>query len=124
MQERRKAIRINARLPVACTAANLESHCWSWDISATGIGLMLNTRVEYGTIMELRIGLPDGQKPIYAEAKVFWQVENPQPAENGQRDFRTGLMFTQLSPEDRDRLIRFIAAFLRGQVPGVQENKA
>ncbi|MCX6997203.1 MAG: PilZ domain-containing protein [Kiritimatiellaeota bacterium] len=123
MQERRRSVRINARLPVAYKAPQVEGHGWSLDISAEGLGLEITTRMEYGVSMELRIGLPDSQKPIEVEAKVFWQVENPQAAEDGSRHFRTGLMFTHVSPEDRNRLDRFILAFLKGLLPGVQRSK-
>ena len=123
MQERRQFVRINARFPVAYKAPQGEGHGWSLDISAEGIGLVIKTRVEYGATMELRIGLPDSQKPLDVEARVLWQVEYPQAVEDGSRNFRTGLMFTHVSPEDRDRLNGFITAFLKGLTPDVQINK-
>ena len=117
MQERRHFVRINARLPVAYKALQEEGQCWSVDLSLEGIGLVLKTQMGYGVPLELRIGLPDGQKPINALAKVFWQMESTPPAGDGGKQYRTGLMLTQMAPEDRDRLNLFIVAFLKGLVP-------
>jgi c-di-GMP-binding flagellar brake protein YcgR len=127
MQERRQFVRIKARLYIAYkgldSAQSVEGHCWSRDISAGGIGLLIKDRVEFGTMMEVRIGLHDNLKPLIANVKVFWQVESPKPAEDGSKCYRTGVIFANLAQDEKNRLDNFIDNFIKGNVKGVQENK-
>ncbi|MFH1239446.1 MAG: PilZ domain-containing protein [bacterium] len=116
MQERRRFVRIKVKLYIGYKAldpSQLEGHCWSRDISIAGIGLIMKDKMEFGTIMELRIGLQDKLKPLVTKAKVFWQVENPLPHEDGGKCYRTGLIFTSLLEEEKNRLDNFIGGFLR-----------
>ncbi len=116
MQERRQFVRIKVKLYIGYKAldpSQLEGHCWSRDISVGGIGLVIKNKVEFGTMMELRIGLHDKLKPLVTKAKVFWQVESPVPDEDGSKCYRTGLIFTSLAEEEKNRLDNFIDAFLR-----------
>lgn len=116
MQERRQFVRIKAKVYVGYKAIDIpqiEGHCWSRDISAGGIGLIMKEPLDFGTMLELRIGLHDKLKPLITKAKIFWQVENPQLGEDREKCYRTGLIFTILSEEDRNRLENFIENFLK-----------
>ncbi len=116
MKERREFVRVQTRLYVAykiLDSSGKEGHCWSRDISVAGIGLFLKEKLDFGTMLELRIGLNDKFKPLISKAKVFWQSEAYELKESKEEYFRTGIIFINLSESDKSRVENFVNANLK-----------
>ena len=116
MKERRKYIRVKARLYVGYKVLNIskmEGHCWSRDISVAGIGVIIKEKLSPATQLELRIGLQDKLKPLIVTARVFWQVENPQAVEEEKESYRTGMIFLDLDEVGKNRIDNFTSNFLK-----------
>ncbi len=80
------------------------------DISKGGLGFCTETAIAVGTKLKLRLDLHEVKGEIHAEAVVMWCDVFP-----GQRQYRVGVRFTQLSPEDRSTLASYIVRRLATQ---------
>ena len=84
MQRRRRHPRHPAEIPVSCvvednahTTRELMGH--TVNVSLSGLSMWLPERVDQGTILHLKLALPEG--PITAKGRVMWQ--DPKQAGDG-----------------------------------------
>lgn len=70
--------RIFARIPVDFSAKfldlteNKEGEAVACDISAKGIGLLANKRLQPRSDLEIWLNFPDGSNPFYTRGRVIW----------------------------------------------------
>ena len=122
--QRRNDFRVKCLIPVevagtiredprsdATTALNAKTV--SNDLSASGISIRLAKRVPEGTLINIKLSLPDNGPPISIPCTVVYadyQSEN-------QVLFRTGIRFLAISAAERARIVRFL---YRTQLQGLR----
>ena len=74
MQDRRIFARFPVSLPLRFleSDANSEGEAQAQDISAKGIGLVIDKELKPQTILELWLRVPDKGEPLYTRAEVVW----------------------------------------------------
>ena len=110
--ERRSFVRIDADVPIKYSlpkGPNTLKNGRMKNLSLGGIGMTLNEKFNPKDSLLLEIGLPDSSAPIIAKGEIAWVKENTaQKDPEGVRHFDVGIEFKELSPKDRDRLLKFI----------------
>ena len=115
LKEKRKTIRLNKRLNVACKVTEEPESYWSVfskDISGDGICLYLPEILPQDAVVDLEIDIP-GEKHIIAHGQVIWVREIQTPSAEGKRQFNAGIKFVKINPEDKDNLVNFIKASIK-----------
>ncbi len=111
--ERRTYRRFPMRLPVeyyrADSSANRTGH--SLDASEGGLQILFPEQMEIGQNLKIRLFFSSdaGLNTIDMAVEVVWI--NTQLAE-GEKHYRSGVRFTQISPENMTKLKEFSASFL------------
>ena len=74
MEDRRVFARINIKLPVRFLdpSTGKEGMADTTDISANGLGLIVNQTVPATTPLEMWLGIPDQHEPLYTRGEVVW----------------------------------------------------
>jgi len=84
MEDRRVFERINIKLPVKFLepASGREGSADTIDISANGLGLIVNERLSALTSLEMWLGIPDQHESLYARGEVVWSEPLPGTGEH------------------------------------------
>jgi c-di-GMP-binding flagellar brake protein YcgR len=109
--QRRDAVRVEVNLPVTVWPDDEDAPptaATSLDLSGGGVRARLEGEWAVGDIVHVRVGLPD-EEPIEAAGQIVRMTED---TETG-RSF--GISFDDMDEPDRERLIRFVFARMRGQ---------
>jgi len=74
MDDRRVFERINIKLPVRFLDpdSGREGSADTTDISANGLGLVINESLPTATPLEMWLGIPDKHEPLYTRGEVVW----------------------------------------------------
>jgi len=107
-RERRNAERLNVSLAVKYCENGKCSNAKSLDISASGIKLLLDEKIEKGTPLKLEIKLPEEKRNIKTRGEVVWTKEISEKDTSGKRVFNTGIKFSDSQPADEKRLFSFV----------------
>ncbi len=111
--QRRQNFRIKCLLPVEVvgsikdrddTTAVVAIRTITYDISASGIALRYPKLIPEGTVLEVKLGLPDSGPPI----KIPCRVVHSQSLSENQTQYRTGITYLALSESERARIVRFV----------------
>jgi c-di-GMP-binding flagellar brake protein YcgR len=104
MEDRRIFGRFPAKLLMRFfnPADNQESSAETSDVSAKGIGLVLNEELRPHTHLEMWLRVPDKGEPLYTRGEVVWSKE----AEAGQ--FKTGIELEKADLMGMSRVLRSI----------------
>ena len=115
MQERRRFIRLTARLEAlfAMLPHGQMRPVQVKDMSASGIRLATDAAVPPGTELQLSVQLPGRERQINALAEVVWSEphETVDKTER-QRGAETGARYREIAPVDRAALEAFVSAAL------------
>lgn len=111
-RERREFYRITALLPMCLHIAGDETEAelieTSVNLSAGGVGMMVNTRYKDGDILSLTLLLPD-QVLFKASLEVLRLDSLPLLGDV----YRLHARFVRLTTQDRELLVRYILRFQR-----------
>lgn len=83
------------------------------DLSSRGIGLAIGEEVHLGDRLSLVMPLDDGEPDL----RLTVEVRHAKPARKPKEPWRAGGPFRSLTPDDHERLVRFIFAELRARKP-------
>jgi hypothetical protein len=88
MDDRRVFERIDIKLPVRFLdpSSGREGKADTSDISANGLGLIINENLPTSTDLEVWLGIPDKHEPLYTRGQVVWS----EPL-SGTGAYRTGI---------------------------------
>lgn len=108
--ERRSAERLDASLEVKYFINGKSADVKSVDISAKGIKLTLDEKIEKGVLLRLEIKIPDSGHVVRANGEVAWSREavEDETASGGKRFFNTGIKFIKVNKTDEKKLFDFI----------------
>jgi len=107
--ERRSITRLNITLEVKYFRNNHSSNVRSMDISARGVRLLLDEKLEKETVLRLEIRLPDQAQIVRSGGKVVWVEELAEDEKVApKRLFNTGIEFFNFPDTDSKRLFDFL----------------
>lgn len=108
--ERRRYIRLNTSVEVKYTVIGKPGtiRVFSKNISAGGICIIIEEKLEKDTPLQLEIVIPDLKEPIRALGRVVWQ-RRVEPADEQSRTYLdTGIEFTGISNFDLFNINRYV----------------
>jgi len=107
--ERRSVDRLDISLQVKYIANGATLSTRSADISAMGIRLLLDEKIEKGSSLRMEIKLPDESYLIRASGEVVWAEESKEDEKTSvKRFFNTGIKFSGFQNADAEKLSDFI----------------
>ena len=104
-EERRRAPRITARVPISVTDETTPYAAEAENLSASGVYCTIARFVSPMTKLELRFELPDGHA-----VRCTGVVVRSQPSINSEDRavYQLAILFTELSGDDRSAINRFV----------------
>lgn len=78
------------------------------DVSAGGLRLPVKQKLELGTILELKVMIPQTDESFFVLGKVVWQSPNPTRTKAGKIYYETGVEFQKIDLKERIRLIHYV----------------
>jgi len=81
------------------------------NISAGGLCLSMDERLQIGDKLQLRMKLPS-EKIINAQGRVVWIREFEINSREYKKTFDTGIEFTEIRDEDREKINKFVLTYL------------
>ena len=118
MQERRRFVRLDTRLPVSYQVLPSEPRqtSISADLSGGGMCLFVNEPLKLGTPLRVTISLPDRDRPIAFTAEVVWcEAYEMIGKTQRSRSIEAGVKFLQIAPEDQQAIMRYVILSLQPQ---------
>ena len=120
MEERRKFVRLDTRLPIAyhVTKAPASKTSLSSDIGGGGVCLFLSEAVKVGTLLRIEVTLPEQPHPVAFTGEVMWceQYEVIGKTQR-ERSVEAGIKFIQIEPHDQQAIMRHVILSLQPQPP-------
>lgn len=108
-KERRSVERLNISLEVKYSINGKSYSGKSIDISARGVRLLLDEKIETGSPIHLEIRIPDQKRLVRTGGEIVWTAESNEGNKNtGKRFFNTGIKFYKFSDHDEKKLFDFI----------------
>lgn len=107
MTERRKFLRFPANVTVEyriCRERELDGISSVKDLSREGIGFSVSKRLDRGTLLDMKLVLPQDVEPIYLTGEVAWSGELQ---ERGDFGYIAGVKFFKINNLDRTRLLNY-----------------
>ncbi len=112
--ERRRAKRVYASFVEYCRAEDASSQryqAFAENISATGIRIFVNERIEADTLLLITVYLLDGSTPIEVKGKVVWVRPSIFVMAKDRQHFDIGVDFVEISDDDRERLVYYSSKY-------------
>lgn len=110
-KERRKHVRFKKTIDVYYTVRKkpfLKNNARTADISEGGIKIVLDEKLAKGTILELKISIPNSNRTQDVEGEIVWSEEAPDKPASGKRIFYSGVKFRALKPSPDNTLLTYI----------------
>jgi hypothetical protein len=79
------------------------------NIGGGGVRLLTDKKLMPGSVLNMRIFLPDCSTPIIATGKVIWQTVTDESRRRTPGSYRTGILFTEIFIQGRNRIIQFVS---------------
>ena len=109
--ERRKHIRFRKKLVVSYRVVkhpHIKNRCRTIDISEGGMKLIINEKLDKGTMLDIKISIPESGKNIDAEGGVAWTEDMPERDAFGRRLFFAGIKFSAINEPNGSSLLEYI----------------
>ena len=120
MEERRKFVRLDTRLPVTYQVMRgpASKVSLSSDIGGGGVCLFLSEPLKAGTLLRIEVTLPDQPRAIAFTGEVIWceQYEMIGKTQR-ERSVEAGVRFVQVEPQDQQAIMRHVILSLQPQPP-------
>ena len=120
MEERRRFVRLDTRLPVAyrlLPSAQPEATVTS-DIGGGGVCLFLSEPLRPGTRLQVEIKPPDREQPIRFTAEVVWCEEYETISKTRRdRSIEAGVKFIQIEDDDQQAILSHVILSLKPPGP-------
>ena len=120
MEERRKFVRLDTRLPVSYQVMRgpVQQASLSSDIGGGGVCLFLSEPLKPGTVLKVDVTLPDQSKRITFTGEVMWCEEYEVIGKaQRERSVEAGVQFVQISPQEQQAIMRHVILSLQPQPP-------
>ena len=114
--EFRKLLRVNALLKVEFRTKKepvAQGIVFSKNISCVGVNLVMSTKLEKDTELDMHIYLSEHKQPVLAIGNVVWQVRCFYVPESKRLYYLTGIQFKNMSSDDAIRTSDFVREVLK-----------
>ncbi len=122
--QRRQNFRIKCLIPVEIvgsikenvrdeTTTPLDIRTTTYDLSASGIAIRYPKRIPEGTLLEIKLGLPDNGPAIKAPCRVIYSENLTENV----TQYRTGIHYLAITECERARIVRYV---YRTQLKGLR----
>jgi len=111
--EKRKFPRVNITCKISVTFADrlLVFNTHTENISAAGIRIILQEKLNISTMLDIELFLLGKEIPIRSKGRVVWADEIT-PVGIRHRLFDTGIEFIEINDYNREEIIKFVADLL------------
>ena len=120
MEERRKFVRLDTRLPVTYQVMQGPASrvSLSSDIGGGGVCLFLSEPLKPGTFVRVEVTLSDPPRAVTFTGEVIWceQYEMIGKTQR-ERSVEAGVKFIQIEPSDQQAIMRHVILSLQPQPP-------
>ena len=118
MEERRKFVRLYSRLKAKCWVLGTEEplSLLSRNIGGGGISMFTKRRLPPGSVVGIEVYFLGRLAPIRFTGEVVWSGELiTAGTEDALNTYETGVKFLDITPEDRDFILKYAATNLLGR---------
>lgn len=118
MPERRRFIRLDARVKVEYRVVESEQtkiNSFTKNVSQGGICLFLNISLTKGTLLDLKLYLPEEKEPIQTVGKIVWIELFEVGDKTSKEQYEAGIEFMNINDADRVKIGRYVFGVLRNQ---------
>ena len=115
MEERRKFVRLQARLKSKCWVLGTEEplSSTSRNIGGGGISLFTKRRLAAGTVLGIEVFFPGRLAPVRFTGEVIWSGELiTSGAQDALNTYETGVRFLDITPEDRAYVLTYAETWI------------
>ena len=112
MREKRRFIRFEITLKVNYTAqkdSKIEKTGITKDVSAGGMQLLTEEKLETGSKVELKVFIPQALNPAHLKGIVLWSKEIP---EGKNLSYGAGIEFADIEEDNKNTFLRFLCALM------------
>jgi len=116
MEERRRFVRLGARVDVAYTLlpSGTVQHAPASDLGSGGLCFVTEQPLPPGTQLQVAVTLPGREQPVNAIAEVAWNEPQELVSQAGRRrSVVNGVRYVEIAPADQEDVVQFIAGRLR-----------
>ncbi len=121
MKENRKFIRFVISLKVNyITQKNpkIEKTGITRDVSAGGIQLLTDEKLETGSKIQFKIHIPEALNPAHLSGVVLWSREVP---EGGKMSYAAGIEFADIEEDNKNTFLKFLCDLMYGKIGDKRE---
>ena len=91
------------------------------NIGAGGINVIIEEKLAYSTVVDLKLFLLDREKPLKCKGRIVW-VNEMKPTEINPRLFDTGIQFIEISNSDQEEIKKLVNTIF-SQATEIRGNK-
>lgn len=114
MEDKRHFSRLDVQVKVEyqiLDSAQDKMKSFTKNVSQGGICLFLNSFLDKGTLLDLKLFLPDKKEPIHAAGKIVW-IEKFEIGDS-KEELEAGIEFIDIADDDRHRIDKYIFGILK-----------
>ncbi|MDD5449255.1 MAG: PilZ domain-containing protein [Candidatus Omnitrophica bacterium] len=113
LEEKRRYLRLNNALAIEYILPNSDRvyTATTKDISALGIRFTSNDRMQIGSLLEIKLSLPNAESAIHASGRVAWLkkigLEDNAP-------FDIGIEFLKIEEDNKNTFLKYLCDLIYG----------
>lgn len=116
MKEKRRFIRFDIALRVnyivqAKKETRLMKTGVTKNISAEGMQLLTEEKLEVGNKLEIKILVPEALNPVHLKGRVLWTKEAPSEKEHS---YNSGIEFAEIEEDNKNTFLKFLCDLMYG----------
>lgn len=116
MEERRRFVRLAARLPLVYLVlpSGGKQHATTKDVGGGGISFYADKTLRPGTHLQMALTLPGGEEPVHCTAEVVSSVQYATAGKGAsRRSVDVDVRFLEIAPKDQEALMEYVARHLQ-----------
>ena len=122
MEEKRKFVRLESPIGITyriLTNPPIENQSVSKNISGGGIRVILKEKMLPDSALEVKINISENDTAVSALGEIVWQEEMVMGTDVC---YETGIKFTKIAAEDRDKITHYIYKVLSKRIKNPEED--
>lgn len=106
IKERRRYIRLEVPINIVIRKQAEPTKDYkipSKNISASGTLVEIEDQLPAGSLLELKLIIPEAPNPVHATGEVVWTTKDPD-----RNIFNTGIQFTKIEEDNKNTFLKFL----------------
>jgi c-di-GMP-binding flagellar brake protein YcgR len=104
----RLSINVEVKYRILSTPSPIAPRTRTRNISEGGLCIMILEKVTIGTLLNLKIVLPDTDQPIIATGKVLWIDEFTIYSTEAYTFYECGVEYVNIVPQDQENICHYV----------------